>query len=74
MQISRRKFWWFFGWPNLTLTPIKKFMGMNTKQKPSEMRVIDIYRRDGDKLSENWVFIDFLHFWKLQGIDILNEL
>ena len=47
---------------------------MNTKKKPSEMRVIDIYRRDGDKLSENWVFIDFLHFWKLQGIDILNEL
>ena len=49
-------------------------MGINTKQEPSEMRVIDIYRRDGDKLSENWVFIDFLHFWKLQGIDILNEL
>ena len=73
-RLAEGNFGGFFGWPNLTLTPIKKFMGMNTKQKPSEMRVIDIYRRDGDKLSENWVFIDFLHFWKLQGIDILNEL
>jgi hypothetical protein len=35
------------------------------------MRVIDIYRRDGDKLAENWVFIDLLHFWKQQGVDIL---
>ena len=73
-RLAEGNFGGFFGWPNLTLTPVKKFMGINTKQEPSEMRVIDIYRRDGDKLSENWVFIDFLHFWKLQGIDILNEL
>ena len=36
-----------------------------------EMRVIDIYRRAGEKLSENWIFIDLLHFWKGLGIDIL---
>jgi hypothetical protein len=35
------------------------------------MRVIDIYRRDGDKLAENWIFIDLLHFWNMQGVDIL---
>jgi hypothetical protein len=35
--------------------------------------VIDIYRRDGDKLEENWIFIDLLHFWKMQGIDILER-
>ena len=73
-RLAEGNFGGFFGWPNLTLTPVKKFMGINTNKEPSEMRVIDIYRRDGDKLSENWVFIDFLHFWKLQGIDILNEL
>ena len=32
------------------------------------------YRRDGDKLTENWVFIDFLHFWKMQGVDILANI
>jgi len=22
-------------------------------------------------LAENWIFIDMLHFWKQQGVDIL---
>ena len=34
---------------------------------------IDIYRREGDKLAENWIFIDMLHFWKMQGLDILEQ-
>lgn len=61
----------FFGWPNFTARPTGGFMGMPASDKPGEFRVIDIYRRDGDKLAENWVFIDLLHFWKQQGVDIL---
>lgn len=38
------------------------------------MRVVDIYRRDGDKLAENWVFIDMLHFLNMQGLDVLGRL
>ena len=71
-RLSEGMFGGFFGWPNLTLTPNKKFMGLETTKKSSDMRVIDIYRRDGNKLAENWVFIDFLHFWKMQGIEILK--
>ena len=48
-------------------------MGMPASDTPGEMRVIDIYRREGDKLAENWVFIDLLHFWKTQGVDILKR-
>jgi hypothetical protein len=73
-RISEGNFGGFFGWPNLTLTPSKAFMGIKAAQKSSEMRVIDIYRREGDKLSENWVFIDLLHFWKILGVDILKSL
>jgi len=62
----------FFGWPNLTLTP-NGFMGMPASDTPGDMRVIDVYRRDGNKLTENWIFIDMLHFWKSQGIDLLGE-
>lgn len=61
----------FFGWPNFTATPSGGFMGMPATGKPGEFRVIDIYRRAGDKLAENWIFIDLLHFWKGQGVDIL---
>ena len=71
-RLSEGIFGGFFGWPNLTLTPNQKFMGLKTTKKPSDMRVIDIYRREGNKLAENWVFIDFLHFWKMQGIEILK--
>ena len=49
-------------------------MGFNITEKSCEMRIIDMYRRDEDKLTENWVFIDFLHFWKIQGVDILANI
>ncbi|MBO9446345.1 ester cyclase [Ruegeria sp. R14_0] len=64
----------FFGWPNFTARPTGGFMGMPATNKLGEFRVIDIYRRDGDKLAENWIFIDLLHFWKQQGVDILARM
>ena len=73
-RVSEGNYGGFFGWPNLTLTPKKKFMGIKTTPKSSEMRVIDMYRREGKKLTENWVFIDLLHFLKILGIDILKNL
>ena len=73
-RITEGNFGGFFGWPNLTLTPSKAFMGITATPKSSEMRVIDMYRREGHKLTENWVFIDLLHFWKILGVDILKSL
>ena len=64
----------FFGWPNLTLTPSGGFMGMPASDTPGDMRIIDIYRRQGNKLTENWIFIDLLHFWLMQGVDILARM
>ena len=64
----------FFGWPNLTLTNSGTFMGFPASDVRADMRVVDIYRRDGDRLAENWIFIDILHFLKMQGHDILAEI
>lgn len=64
----------FFGWPNLTVTPNGGYMGLPGNGKPADMRVVDIYRRDGDKLAENWVFIDMLHFFNMQGLDVLARV
>lgn len=61
----------FFGWPNFSADLTGPFMGRDATGLRGEFRVIDIYRREGDKLSENWIFIDMLHFWKTQGIDVL---
>lgn len=73
-RIAEGNFGGFFGWPNLTLTPSGGFMGMPATGKPADMRVIDMYRRSEDKLTENWIFIDLLHFWKQQGLDVLARL
>jgi hypothetical protein len=63
----------FFGWPNLTNTPVGGFLGLPGGDKAADMRVVDIYRRDGDKLAENWVLIDLPYWLKQQGLDILER-
>lgn len=64
----------FFGWANLTNTAVGGFLGMTGADVPAEMRVVDVYRRDGDKLAENWVFIDLLHWLDMQGLDALARM
>ncbi|MBC6406848.1 MAG: ester cyclase [Rhodobacteraceae bacterium] len=73
-RIAEGAYGGFFGWPNLRLKPVGGFMGMPATGTTAEMRVIDIYRRHGSKLAENWVFIDLLHFWNQQGLDILARM
>jgi predicted ester cyclase len=73
-KIAEGRYGGFFGWPNLTLRPTGGFMGLPGTGKPGDMRVIDIYRRHGDKLAENWIFIDLLHFWHQQGLDVLGRM
>jgi hypothetical protein len=70
-RLAEGEFGGFFGWPNLTLTPTGGYMGLPGTNHPADMRVVDMYRRDGDKLAENWVFIDILHFLNMQGLDVL---
>ena len=73
-RLAEGEFGGFFGWPNFTATATGGFMGLTATGKAGEFRVVDIYRRGGDKLSENWVFIDLLHWLKGQGLDVLERL
>lgn len=70
-RVAEGNFGGFFGWPNFTARPVGGFMGMPATGWAGEFRIIDLYRRDGDWLVENWVFIDLLHFWAGQGVDLL---
>lgn len=63
----------FFGWPNLTNTPIGGFLGLPGGNIPADMQVVDVYYRVDDKLSENWVLIDIPYWLKQQGLDILDR-
>ncbi|MGI9605332.1 MAG: ester cyclase, partial [Acidimicrobiales bacterium] len=64
----------FFGWPNLTNSAKGGFLGLPGADRPADMRVVDVYRRDGEKLAENWVFIDLLHWLDQQGLDVLQRM
>lgn len=62
----------FFGWPNLSNTPLGGFLGLPSSRKAT-MQVVDVYRRSGDKLAENWVIIDLAWWLKQQGLDVLER-
>lgn len=64
----------FFGWPNLTNRSTGGFLGLPASGIAGEMRVVDIYRREGDRLAENWVFIDFPWYLKQQGLDVFARM
>jgi len=73
-RFAEGKYAGFFGWPNLTNTPKGGFLGLPANEIRADMRVVDIYRREGDKLVENWVFIDLLYWLNQQGLDILERM
>ena len=73
-RLAEGNFGGFFGYPSLTVRSTGGFMGLPPSDTPADMRIVDLYRRAGDKLAENWIFIDIPHFMAMQGVDILAEL
>ena len=63
----------FFGWPNLRNKPLGGWLGLPGGTEETQMQVVDIYRRDGNKLAENWVLIDLPWWLKQQGLDVLQR-
>ncbi|MEM8590897.1 MAG: nuclear transport factor 2 family protein [Pseudomonadota bacterium] len=72
LSIAEGNFSAVMWWPCLRMTNTGGYMGVPASEALAEMRVIDLYRRDGDKLAENWIFIDMLHFLAAQGVDLLE--
>jgi len=63
----------WFGWPNLNNRNGGGFLGLPRSEVHAEMRVVDVYRREGDKLAENWVFIDMLYYLAQHGYEPLKD-
>lgn len=72
-RLGEGKYGGFFGYPSITLRS-NGYLGQPKSDVPSDMRIVDIYRREGDKLAENWIFIDLPHFFNMQGIDLLEQV
>lgn len=63
----------FFGWPNLSNSPLGGWLGLPGGSQQVQMQVVDVYRREGDKLAENWVLIDLPWWLAQQGLDVLQR-
>jgi hypothetical protein len=72
MEHAEGNYGGWFGWPNIKTTQGDGFLGLAPSDPPTEMRVVDIYRRHNDKLAENWIFIDLPHYLLPLGIDVLD--
>jgi predicted ester cyclase len=64
----------FFGWPNFSAVHSGSFLGIEGTGKRCSFKVIDIYRRAGDRLAENWVFIDMPAFLEQIGHPLALEM
>jgi len=62
------------GWPSLNAVQTGTFLGQPATGKRLFMRVCDWWRRDGELLMENWVFVDIPHVLLQMGYDVLADV
>jgi predicted ester cyclase len=63
------------GWPSINATHMgDSWLGLPTTNKRVTMKVMDFWRRDGDLLAENWVFIDILDVLNQIGVDVMARV
>jgi predicted ester cyclase len=62
------------GWPSINATFSADYLGARATQQPITMRVMDWWKRDGDLLAENWVFIDLPDLMQQVGIDLFAKM
>ena len=63
------------GWPSITATHKGGgWLGLAPTDRAITMRVMDFWRRDGDRLAENWVMIDIPDLLNQLGIDLFGQM
>ena len=64
-----------FGFPLMYGTHLgDDWLGLSATGKKVTMRVLDFWRREDDKLVENWVMIDMIDILEQLGIDVFQRL
>jgi predicted ester cyclase len=63
------------GWPSITATHKGGgWLGLAPTDRQITMRVMDFWRREGDRLDENWVMIDLIDLLDQMGLDVFARL
>ncbi|MCA2997578.1 MAG: ester cyclase [Burkholderiales bacterium] len=62
------------GWPSINATHLGPWLGVPATNRRITMRVMDFWRREGDFLRENWVFIDQVDLLLQMDVDAFAHL
>jgi hypothetical protein len=63
------------GWPSIRATHSGgDWLGLAPTGKPVTMRVMDFWRREGERLAENWVFVDVIDLLHQLGVDVFARM
>jgi predicted ester cyclase len=63
------------GWPSITATnKAGGWLGLAPTNREISMRVMDFWRREGDRLDENWVMIDLIDLLDQMGLDVFARM
>lgn len=63
------------GWPHMHGSHLAGgWLGLPPCGKELELRVMDIWRREGNLLKENWVGIDIIHMCKQMDLDVFEMM
>lgn len=58
------------GFPVLHMSHKGEYLGHQATGRQVTMRGCDWWRREGERLAENWVFVDLPHFFDQLGVDL----
>jgi predicted ester cyclase len=62
------------GWPSIRATHAGSWMGTPATNRRITMRVMDFWRREGNLLRENWVFIDQVDLLLQMDVDVMASI
>ena len=65
----------FTAWPGLSMTLSGDgWLGIAPANQSLTMRSLDFWRREGNRLRENWVLVDILSVYDQLGVDVFARM
>ncbi len=61
------------GWNGVLATHAGRYLDCPATGKQIGVNGLDFWRREGDRFTENWVFVDMLHLFRQFGVDLLTH-
>jgi predicted ester cyclase len=75
VRFAKGRYCGWHGWPSLEATHTGDgWLGLPATGESVTMRVMDVWRREGDLLAENWVFIDMIDLLDQLGVDVFGRV